>query len=226
MLALGDPVFARPDLSSKPAPSPPNHGAALLTVLPGSNADQGGLKPGDVVLRYAEVELAGPADLIPAIQKCASQPPAGETRGVAGILPLKIWRDGQTLELTVCRADWVLSQAIGRRPKSIRDAREADVLIDRSRGLTPSPLPGSRREVRAIAKLFLQAEMPPGSDASEQRLDHWRHRTVSPEFNFLHLATHGAANPPTALSAPILSQDGLPDPLKQEPKVKRRTMAG
>ena len=216
LLALGDPVFARPDLSSKPAPSPPNHGALISMVLPGSNADQGGLKPGDVVLRYAEVELAGPADLIPAIQKRASQPPAGETRGVAGILPLKIWRDGQTLELTVRPGRLGVKPSDRPAAESIRDAREADVLIDRSRGVMPSPLPGSRREVRAIAKLFLQAEMLLGSDASEQRLDQLASSDRLREFNILHLATHGLLNSEVAMqSALFLSQDGLPDPLKQ-----------
>ena len=45
LLALGDPVFERPDASSEPKP-PPDHGLLVNVVAPGSNAATHGLKPG------------------------------------------------------------------------------------------------------------------------------------------------------------------------------------
>jgi len=47
LLALGDPVYERPDRSSDPKPLP-DHGLLLNLVAPGSNAATHGLKPGDV----------------------------------------------------------------------------------------------------------------------------------------------------------------------------------
>ena len=45
LLALGDPVYERPDKSSEPKPLP-DHGLLVNVVVPGSNAATHGLKPG------------------------------------------------------------------------------------------------------------------------------------------------------------------------------------
>jgi CHAT domain-containing protein len=82
----------------------------------------------------------------------------------------------------------------------------------RPRGSAFEPLPGSRREVEAIARLFDQPVLLLGTEASEQRLDQLRLR----DYAYLHLATHGVLDPQHALdSALILSQDALPDQLAQ-----------
>jgi CHAT domain-containing protein len=77
-------------------------------------------------------------------------------------------------------------------------------------------LPGTRREVEAVARLFDRADRLLGSAASEQQLDQLATTGRLQQYPFLHLATHGVLNPQVALhSALILSQDHLPDPLAQ-----------
>lgn len=64
LFALADPVFDTPVLAEKPQPLPKG-GVLLTVVVPGSNAAQAGLKPNDVLLRYGDTDLAGPADFKP-----------------------------------------------------------------------------------------------------------------------------------------------------------------
>jgi CHAT domain-containing protein len=79
-----------------------------------------------------------------------------------------------------------------------------------------SPLPGTRREVEAIARLFAHADKLLGSRASEQQLDQLAASGRLKEYRFVHIATHGVLDPHIALhSALVLSQDDLPDPVKQ-----------
>jgi CHAT domain-containing protein len=77
-------------------------------------------------------------------------------------------------------------------------------------------LPGTRREVEAVAPLFARAEVLLGPDASQQRLDALARDGRLRAFSVLHLATHAELHPGRALqSALVLSQDALPDPLEQ-----------
>jgi CHAT domain-containing protein len=79
-----------------------------------------------------------------------------------------------------------------------------------------APLPGTRREVEAIARLFERADRLLGSAASEQRLEALAASGGLADCAFLHLATHGVLHPQIAMhSALILAQDDLPDPLQQ-----------
>jgi CHAT domain-containing protein len=78
------------------------------------------------------------------------------------------------------------------------------------------PLPGTRREVEAIAGLFDHVDKLLGSQASEQQLDQQRASDRLRHYTMLHLATHGVLDARVALhSALILAQDDLPDPLQQ-----------
>ena len=174
----------------------------VVTVVPGSNADRSGLKSGDVVISYAGTKLAGPADLVVATRRREGLSSSAEPPGTAGI-PLTVWRDGPILELTVRPGP--LGVGMNERPatEAILAARDADALLARARGEAPPPLPGTRREVQAIAPLFAHAEILLGTDASEQRLDQLATSGQLRTFDILHLATHGRLQPEVAMqSAP------------------------
>jgi CHAT domain-containing protein/tetratricopeptide (TPR) repeat protein len=83
-----------------------------------------------------------------------------------------------------------------------------------------APLPGSRREVEALASLFRSDDRPTrtmlGGDASEPELDRLAASGELGRFGFIHLATHGVIDEAIPeRSAVILTQTGLPDPLDQ-----------
>src|SRR5262249_27856632 len=68
-----------------------------------------------------------------------------------------------------------------------------------------SLVPGSRSEVQAIATLSPEgrAKMLLGPDATESNLQRMAQSGALKGYNFLHLATHGKANPSVALSSAI-----------------------
>jgi CHAT domain-containing protein len=78
------------------------------------------------------------------------------------------------------------------------------------------PLPGTRREVEAIAALFARAHKLLGPDASERRLAELAGAGGLQAYRYIHLATHAVVDPRRPLqSALVLAQDRLPDPLEQ-----------
>ena len=197
LLALGDPVFPRPDETGPPPPPPPEHGLLVRLVLPGSAA---GLRPGDVLLRYAGTRLGTRDELLTALL----QPTSGDR-------PLTIWREGRTLELTV--PPGLLGVALDNQPApaALLAQRAGDALLRNARGPTPEPLPGTRAEVEAIARLFDHPTLLLGPEASEQRLDTLAAAALR-RFDVLHLATHGVLDDQVALhSALLLARDRLPD---------------
>jgi CHAT domain-containing protein len=68
-----------------------------------------------------------------------------------------------------------------------------------------APLPGTRREVQAIASLFPGDQVTTllGHDASESNLQQLAQSGALKAYRFLHFATHGMANPDVALSSAI-----------------------
>jgi CHAT domain-containing protein/tetratricopeptide (TPR) repeat protein len=106
-----------------------------------------------------------------------------------------------------------------RPTDAIRLARRAaDDTLRRIRGAAFDRLPGSAREVRAIAGLFDQREIYLGSDASEQTLESLRSRGELATFAVIHLATHGEVDDLAPMrSRLLLSQDHLPDPTAAPP---------
>jgi CHAT domain-containing protein/tetratricopeptide (TPR) repeat protein len=101
-----------------------------------------------------------------------------------------------------------------RTPTGARSAEnEGDAVQRRSRGASFVRLPGSAREVEAIAALFDQKNVLLGSDASEQNLESLRARGELGQFTVIHLATHGRMDDAIPMNSRLfLSQDRLPDP--------------
>jgi len=90
----------------------------------------------------------------------------------------------------------------------------------RSGGETFVPLPGTRYEVEALARLFKSDDRPTrlllATDASESELEGLAASGELGRFGFIHLATHGVIDEAIPQqSAVILTQTGLPDPLQQ-----------
>src|SRR5262249_24802127 len=81
----------------------------------------------------------------------------------------------------------------------------ADVLALGARGENFSPLPGTRSEVQAIATLFPagRSTLLLGPDATESNLQPLAQSGTLKGSTFLHLATHGQANPSVALSSAL-----------------------
>ncbi len=82
------------------------------------------------------------------------------------------------------------------------------------------PLPGTRYEVEALARLFQTDDRATrillGADASEPEIDRLATSGELGRFGFVHLATHGVVDEAIPQrSAVILTQTDLPDPLTQ-----------
>src|SRR5262249_44820845 len=76
------------------------------------------------------------------------------------------------------------------------------------------PLPGSRREVLALGRLFGRAEVLLGERASEEGLEKLGEHLGS--FRYLHFATHGVADADWPMESFLaLADRDLPDPLER-----------
>jgi tetratricopeptide (TPR) repeat protein len=211
LLALADPVFDLPASRDKPPPSPTG-GVLLTVVVPGSNAAQAGLRPNDVLLRYGDTDLSGPADLklLP-----DSDDPG---RRVA----VTVWREGRTFERQLRPGKLGVVLAGAPAPQALAEQRRLDRRLasaTRGGGEKWEQLPGTRAEVEALRRLF-PGEPPPkllcDSQASEQQLDELARGGELGKYRYLHLATHGEVDDTAPLrSHVILSRDALPDPQKQ-----------
>jgi CHAT domain-containing protein len=73
-----------------------------------------------------------------------------------------------------------------------------------------APLPGTRREVQAISGLFPAGRVTTllGSEATEARLQGMARSDELKGYRFLHLATHGKANPGVAMSSALFLPAG------------------
>ncbi len=209
LLALGDPVYERPDKSSDPKPLP-DHGLVVNMVAPGSNAAIHGLKPGDVLLAYNGTALHRREDL-----KAVPEP--GQS------VPVEVWRAGQVAKRELAAGKLGVVLDTRPAPVAIAEQRKLQQVLAAARSGGDedfAPLPGTRYEVQALADLFKSDDRPTmalfGADASEAELDRLAASGELGRFGFIHLATHGVIDEAIPQrSAVILTQTGLPDPLEQ-----------
>jgi Flp pilus assembly protein TadD len=195
LLALGDPAFPKP-AQREAAPSPPDHGIAILAVMPHSTADLFGIKPGDVLLEYNGKVLRTSNDL--------AVVPAGDK---ATRVPIRLWRDGEIRSLEIVAGRLGIQSSPNRPAAQVVLAQRAaaDVLKPGVRGESLAPLPGTRREVQAIAALLPKDQVTTllGKDATESNLQALAQSGALKNYRYIHLATHGKANPSVALSSAV-----------------------
>jgi CHAT domain-containing protein/tetratricopeptide (TPR) repeat protein len=171
-----------------------------------------------------EGHLRGGAD-VPAVTRLIVLP----SPGMAG-LPVEALTDCYTVSYApsgtlFARLREKRQEALGRgRPPgpprllAVGDPafRRPDPAESPGEGPGPAPLPGTRREVAALARLFGRADTLLGPQASARRLDELAAAGRLRDYRFLHLATHAIPDRERYLqSALLLSQDRLPDPLEQ-----------
>jgi CHAT domain-containing protein/tetratricopeptide (TPR) repeat protein len=150
LVAVGDPVFARPMIAGADAATrpEPDHGILLAAVTPDGNAYASGLRAGDVLLTYDGNKLEGPADLGPAIQQAETRradeqrseaPTRGQeakpeqpdvSAGPALRVPVTVWRDGQTHEFTLAPGRMGVQPSQASMPTAWRDWRELQLTED------------------------------------------------------------------------------------------------
>jgi hypothetical protein len=195
LLALGDPAF--PEAAPHgPAPAPPDHGIPILAVAPHSVADLFDLKPGDVLLEYNGKVLRTVKDL--AIVPTGDKPLR---------VPIKLWRDGEIRSREIA-AGHLGIQSNPNRPAAqvvLGQRAAAEVLKTGVRAEGFAPLPGTRREVQAIAGLFPKDQVTTllGPDATESNLQQLAQSGALKGYRYIHLATHGKANRSVALSSAV-----------------------
>ncbi|MGO9920777.1 MAG: CHAT domain-containing protein [Isosphaeraceae bacterium] len=208
LLALGDPVYEPPDKSSEPKP-PPDHGLLVNAVVRGSNAAKHGLKDGNVLLAYNGQTLNKKDDL-----KVVAE---GDK-----LVTALVWRDGRSSRQDLAPGELGVMIDPQPAPVAIAEQRKLQqVLVEaRSGAETFVPLPGTRYEVEALARLFKSDDRPTrlllATDASESELEGLAASGELGRFGFIHLATHGVIDEAIPQhSAVILTQTGLPDPLER-----------
>jgi hypothetical protein len=209
ILAVGDPVFGSSEPPNDPPP-PPDHGALVTMVTPHTKADKNGLKPGDVIVGYAQTKINSSSDL-----ESATRSEANAKDGDKKI-SVQVWRDGMMIECEVNPGplDIVVSRAPAN--EAILAERELDRLMRGSSPAEFSRLKGAQRELQAVRAVFPAATVLTGSEASEQNLDKLAAEARLGQFRYLHFATHGLLDDKSPMqSALILSQDQLPEPLEQ-----------
>jgi CHAT domain-containing protein len=151
-----------------------------------------------VLLQYVGKKLVTPEDL-QLVQE-------GET------VPVTIWRDGQVLDFKLKPGRLGVNLAKGSAADTVRSTREGDALVaGLTRGPTLARLPGTRREVEAVAGLFPHSQRLLGPDAKQSALCHLACDGSLGMFDVIHLATHGLTDPHVALQSAIILSQGPND---------------
>jgi CHAT domain-containing protein len=118
-----------------------------------------------------------------------------------------VWREGKTLDLILRPGP--LEVILDTRPASaaILAQRDADALLRQTRGTRFHPLPGTRREVQAIASLFDSKDVYLGSEADEQTLESLRAKGELGRFAVIHPVYDGSLTAGEVMSTWKLSAE-------------------
>jgi tetratricopeptide (TPR) repeat protein len=195
LLALADPDFPPPEPETAP-PTTPDHGIPLLAVMPNGVADLAGLKAGDVLLRYNGTDLKESSDLklVPAEAGAKS-------------IPIQYWRHGEVRTTEVAAGKLGVQLDPKRTASEVLLAQNVaeEGLKSLTRGEAWNRLPGTRREVEAIAALFPKDRVTTllGEQATEAAFQRLAQQGDLKTYRFLHLATHGKGNPNVAMTSAL-----------------------
>jgi CHAT domain-containing protein len=174
----------------------------LSYVRPAGSAARAGLKPGDVLLQVGDQGVASPDDLKKAL--AAVRPP----------VKVAYWRGGKNASAQL--QGLPLGVRLDGRPAPEAVRAWLDDGGELLRGPEPRGLPGTRREVLALARLVPGGKVLLGSEASEQRLDGLAAAGKLKGFRLVHLATHGLVDwQQPERSRLLLARDRLPDALER-----------
>jgi tetratricopeptide (TPR) repeat protein len=198
LLAVADPAYPEPK-GDAPAPEPPGSGLTVVRVVANGNADLNGLRAGDILLSYGGSELKQVGDLKPVASD-------GGPKAVA----VRYWREGIAREIEVAAGP--LDLDIDPRPAAefVRARRESERVLLGMRGGARARLPGTRREVEAVAGLFADggAATILGPQACESTVQGLARSGQLKGYHYLHFATHGESDPRFAYrTALILAPD-------------------
>jgi hypothetical protein len=218
LLALGDPVFDIGGPKTAPPSDLPPGGLLVMAALPGGNAAKNArLLAGDVLLKYADVELTR----VEQLDKLAAEHASDKA------IPLTYWRQGQAKPITRDVKPGKLDVILANEParEAITKRRDAEALLAKLRGGEWKDLPGTRIELAQLLQVFRdRTTVLADSDASEQRLEDLRTSGKLKDYRILHFATHGEANNERAFeSVLILAQDRLP---KDPPRAGEKFIDG
>jgi CHAT domain-containing protein/tetratricopeptide (TPR) repeat protein len=199
LLALGDPAYPAPKSDADKAPPPPEHGLFVAKVEPNGMADLFGIKAGDVLLEYNGTPLRARDDLHEVSADAAPKK-----------IPLRRWRAGEIRTIEVAAGTLGLQFDPRPAPPVVLAQRAANEVLQ-VRGESQLRLPGTRREVAAIAGLFPSDKVTTllGEQASESVVQELARSGKLKSFRYLHFAAHGRNDPRSAYRTALLL---APDP--------------
>ncbi len=184
LLAVADPAYAEMK-SEAPMTAAPEMGLAIANVVPNGNADLKGIRAGDVLMTYSQATLNSLEDL-------KIVPPDA---GVMSV-PVRVWREGSTRDVLL-QAGSLDVTFDGRHSREVVQSRRDAIREALSMRSAPlDRLPGTRREVEAIAMLFPMNGVTKlvGEQARESRVQSMAGSGELKGFRYLHFATHGVCD--------------------------------
>jgi CHAT domain-containing protein len=114
---------------------------------------------------------------------------------------LTLWREGKDVEVAIRPGPPGFK--VDRRPAAtvLAGRREADAVLRGTRSSALAPLPGTRHEVEAIARLFDGSTLLLGAEASERNLARLAEADAMKGYSHILLASHGKMDERIALNS-------------------------